>query len=847
MKAKMSVQVVVKLKANLKRETVFAKMLRPVLLLRPFARAFHATPSLNLNPKNVEEVRIPVPWGHIAGKWWGPRGEELIVAVHGWQDNAGSWDPFLERLPGNRSVLAVDFPGQGLSSHLPPFAHYSFLEMPLVLKRVVNYLNKPVHLLGHSGGSAACFLFACTFPEDVLSYCGIDYLAYCYKKESNRVTHLAKAIDAHLNLSARDAKKAKRHSWEEAKERWVVSTKGSVTPASAEILMRRGVIKCPDGKVAFSRDNRLKNADLNLLHVEQLRSIVADFKVATCLLRGLQSEYFFERGVKHFPEVLDILKNQCRLYEYHEIDGNHHFHMDKAEEVVDLYESFLAKVGSRWWGPIDEQPLLALHGLFDNAASFDLLAAHLAEVPALLAVDLPGHGLSSHVGKGLSWSYTAMLSALRFAIKQHFKWPKAYLLGHSYGSTLALSYAGLFPAETAVMVNIDCARAVNAASCDDGPATIRRNGERMLAIENRAPSKKTMTYGEAVEKIFAKRKRKMTAEQCGILASRSLTNVGGGRYIFNDDLRMACPSIGRHTFHGYDALVENVRCSVLNIAASEGLLMGQNMAVVKKHLAIMGKNCQIVDSRVVVGGHHVHMDKPEEVAAAVDEFWRSSVKFRRDESSISSETYLVNHHFKWPHVDFLSHSFGSCSAFAYAGLFPKHVRKYVSLDCARLNMATRAEPNPTFLQIAVQSTLDAEEYENAPLPFEDHVANFMEIRRDKGGALTEKSSKILLARNLRQIESGEFVENVDPRLPMYTGLLPESTLDELARRITCELLSVRFTDGVLRGARKEAYEKQIDLMRKTSKNLIAVDIEGNHHAHLENPECVAPVINEMLT
>lgn len=35
--------------------------------------------------RNVEEVRIPVPWGHIAGKWWGPRDRRPIFVVHGWQ------------------------------------------------------------------------------------------------------------------------------------------------------------------------------------------------------------------------------------------------------------------------------------------------------------------------------------------------------------------------------------------------------------------------------------------------------------------------------------------------------------------------------------------------------------------------------------------------------------------------------------------------------------------------------------------------------------------------------------------------------------------------------------------
>ena len=43
--------------------------------------------------------------------------------------------------------------------------------------------------------------------------------------------------------------------------------------------------------------------------------------------------------------------------------------------------------------------LLALHGWLDNAASFAPMAAHLAAFD-LVALDLPGHGASSHRAEG---------------------------------------------------------------------------------------------------------------------------------------------------------------------------------------------------------------------------------------------------------------------------------------------------------------------------------------------------------------------------------------------------------------------------------------------------------------
>lgn len=31
------------------------------------------------------EIKIPVPWGEIAGKWWGSQKQKPILTLHGWQ------------------------------------------------------------------------------------------------------------------------------------------------------------------------------------------------------------------------------------------------------------------------------------------------------------------------------------------------------------------------------------------------------------------------------------------------------------------------------------------------------------------------------------------------------------------------------------------------------------------------------------------------------------------------------------------------------------------------------------------------------------------------------------------
>lgn len=67
----------------------------------------------------MKEIQIPVKWGHVAAKLWGDENEQPILALHGWQDNAGTWDPLAPILSKKRPILAIDFPGHGLSSWIP--------------------------------------------------------------------------------------------------------------------------------------------------------------------------------------------------------------------------------------------------------------------------------------------------------------------------------------------------------------------------------------------------------------------------------------------------------------------------------------------------------------------------------------------------------------------------------------------------------------------------------------------------------------------------------------------------------------------------------------------------------
>lgn len=52
------------------------------------------------------ELSVPVPWGEIRGKIWGPDHGHPVLCVHGWADNCGTFNTLIPLLPkGNCGAL----------------------------------------------------------------------------------------------------------------------------------------------------------------------------------------------------------------------------------------------------------------------------------------------------------------------------------------------------------------------------------------------------------------------------------------------------------------------------------------------------------------------------------------------------------------------------------------------------------------------------------------------------------------------------------------------------------------------------------------------------------------------
>merc|ERR1711872_645756 len=82
-------------------------------------------------------------WGHPTGQPW--------ISLHGWLDNAGTFDTLAPLFPPKHRLLCLDYPGHGYSSPLPPGQIYHYLESIGCIRRVADYMGwDKFGLLGHS-------------------------------------------------------------------------------------------------------------------------------------------------------------------------------------------------------------------------------------------------------------------------------------------------------------------------------------------------------------------------------------------------------------------------------------------------------------------------------------------------------------------------------------------------------------------------------------------------------------------------------------------------------------------------------------------------------------------------
>ncbi|XP_055699115.1 probable serine hydrolase [Phlebotomus papatasi] len=306
-----------------------------------------------LDKNKFMEVEIPVPWGHVAGKWYGPADIRPILMIHGCLDNAGTWDTLIPLLPKDGiSYLAIDLPGHGFSSHIPEGMIYSHFDYIWLIHRIRKIYNWPkVSLIGHCLGAILSFLYAGIFPKNVDMVINLDGMIPSTNPSIliNRMKsglHSSLIITSSLISHHLISKSQPTYFKEELVERMIASSYNSLSPADCEYLFRRGIKKSSrePNKFTLRSDARVRMLDVIAHSQEDYHTLAREIQ---CPILYISADFRDTPRSRKFNEnqktIEEFMEENTPLFEYQEVSGKHHVHLTHPERVSGLITKFILK------------------------------------------------------------------------------------------------------------------------------------------------------------------------------------------------------------------------------------------------------------------------------------------------------------------------------------------------------------------------------------------------------------------------------------------------------------------------------------------------------------------------
>jgi len=271
----------------------------------------------------MEEITFNVKGLKIAAKTWGDPQKKPVLALHGWLDNAASFDFLAPLLTEKYYIVALDLPGHGHSAHLPAHGVYHFIDGVVHVQQLVEHLQwKKYSLLGHSMGSGIASLLAGVTPDAIENGWFIEVLGALSRPENAVVSHLQNYFEnikhlksPHFYPTFEDAVQARMKA-------------GHVNYDTAAALASRSVTNV-DGQFHWRHDARLVLPSPMYLTEGQVLAFLEKITAPCC--------YFVaEHG---FPFPPEVIAQRCAAIPHLKkftIPGGHHCHMEHPQAIADV-------------------------------------------------------------------------------------------------------------------------------------------------------------------------------------------------------------------------------------------------------------------------------------------------------------------------------------------------------------------------------------------------------------------------------------------------------------------------------------------------------------------------------
>uniref|UniRef100_A0A9J8CAQ3 Serine hydrolase like n=1 Tax=Cyprinus carpio carpio TaxID=630221 RepID=A0A9J8CAQ3_CYPCA len=193
------------------------------------------------------------------------------------------------------------------------------------------------------------------------------------------------------------------------------------------------------------------------------------------------------------------------------------------------------------WGPSNGRPVLCLHGWADNSGTFSTLIPLLPKDWRFVAIDFPGHGLSSHRPDGCLYTFPLYVADVRRVVEA-LQWKQFSIIGHSMGGNVAGIFSALYPEMVDAVVLLDTYGFLP-TQMTDMFKNMRKGIDDQIHYDNKTDERKerVYTYEKAKERLKAANPF-LSDQSADILLERAVREVEGG-FVFTRDFRINLKNI----------------------------------------------------------------------------------------------------------------------------------------------------------------------------------------------------------------------------------------------------------------------------------------------------------------
>ena len=298
---------------------------------------------------------------------WRIQGREpsrKILCIHGWLDNAASFNLLAPKLVAlGYEVLAIDFAGNGKSSHRALHGYYNLWDDLIDIRAILQELDwNDYALLGHSRGAAVASLYASTQPAGLACLVLLDGILppedevsalpdqlQAFLEDRDRAVAKTEslkpvmAVDEQSEpISARGCMRSMEEAWRKRNGTYHLELE-ELAP-----LLERGMRICGrerDGTPCYrwSHDQRWLSRSLYRLSNSDRAQVLDSIAVPTFLLAAANGRV----GAVEKDSKLQIY-DACKTLEFDTHEGVHHFHMQRkhVDSIAARLDQWLRNLNS---------------------------------------------------------------------------------------------------------------------------------------------------------------------------------------------------------------------------------------------------------------------------------------------------------------------------------------------------------------------------------------------------------------------------------------------------------------------------------------------------------------------